>query len=372
MSRRSSFLVAGAGVFGSWIAYTLRTAGHAVTLLDPFGPAHSRSSSGGESRIIRAGYGSDEIYTRMAQRSLTLWESFLIAVGRRELFQRTGVLWLAEPGDAHAEASRISFRKNNIDFEDLSVADLRRRYSQINVPLSMGALFEKNAGALMARQAVQAIVNEFVRIGGIYRHGALRSPELESASADVLVYACGPWLATLFPGIIGPRLFVTRQEVLFFGVPPGDQRFQPTQLPIWLDFGGGRGMYGFPDIESRGIKLACDNHGPPIDPDKDDRLISPTTVQQMRTYLGERFPALADAPLVEARVCQYENTSNGDFIIDRHPALENAWLVGGGSGHGFKHGPAVAEYLIEVIAGAPPEPRFALSRKATKQSRKVY
>ncbi len=359
-------------MFGAWIAYTLRRAGHTVTLFDPYGTAHSRASSGGESRIIRCCYGADEIYTRMAQRSLTLWTDFFAATKRPQLFQRTGVLWLTEPDDRHANASRLALRDAKIDFEDLSPAELRRRYPQINAPSHVGAILERNAGALMARQAVQAVVEEFVRIGGIHRQVALQPPQKERTATDILIYACGPWLGKLFPEILSSRLFLTRQEILFFGIPPGDARFQPPQLPVWLDFGTERGMYGFPDLETRGFKLASDRHGPPIDPDTADRLVSAGTAQQMRAYLAERFPALASAPVVDARVCQYENTSNGDFIIDRHPAYENVWLAGGGSGHGFKHGPAIAEYLTGVLSGGSAEQRFSLASKKTVQSRTVF
>jgi sarcosine oxidase len=366
-----AFTVAGAGVFGAWIAYTLRLAGHCVTLLDPFGPAHSRASSGGESRIIRVSYGADELYTRMALRSLDLWQEFFAATGRPHLFQRTGVLWLTEPDDSHAIASRIALRNAGVDFDDLSPAEVRRRYPQISLPPHVGAIFERNAGALMARQAVQAVVAEFVGIGGTYRQAAVPP----GAKVDTtIIYACGPWLGQLFPDLLGPRLFLTRQEILFFGIPPGDLRFQPPQLPVWLDFSSQRGMYGFPDLETRGFKLACDRHGPGIDPDSTDRLVSPVTVKHMRAYLAERFPALADAPVVDSRVCQYENTSNGDFLLDRHPTLENVWFAGGGSGHGFKHGPAIGEYLAQLITGAPTaiEPRFLLATKMTTQNRAVF
>jgi glycine/D-amino acid oxidase-like deaminating enzyme len=371
MKNSTSFAVAGAGVFGAWIAFTLRRAGHAVTLFDPYGPAHARASSGGESRIIRCSYGADEVYTRMAQRSLTLWKEFFAAIDKPQLFQRTGVLWLTEPNDAHAQASRAVLRRCDIEFEHLSAAELRQRYPQIHAPSAVGAIFEPDAGALMARQAVQAVVEEFVRIGGTYQQTALPAPDKASLLSDVLIYASGPWLGKLFPEILGARLFVTRQEVLFFGIPAGDLRFQAPQLPIWLDFGSERGMYGFPDLEARGFKLACDRHGPAMDPDTADRLISESTVRQMRAYLAERFPALAESPIVEARVCQYENTSNGDFVIDRHPEYENVWFAGGGSGHGFKHGPAVAEYLIQALDGGAMEGRFLLESKNTAQSRTV-
>jgi glycine/D-amino acid oxidase-like deaminating enzyme len=93
----------------------------------------------------------------------------------------------------------------------------------------------------------------------------------------------------------------------------------------------------------------------------------------LRAYLARRLPALSDAPVIESRVCQYENTSNGDFLIDRHPGLENAWIVGGGSGHGFKHGPTVGEQVASlVLGGAQVEPRFSLATKERVQQRKVY
>ena len=128
-----------------------------------------------------------------------------------------------------------------------------------------------------------------------------------------------------------------------------------------------------PDLEGRGIKVASDDHGPRVDPDTQERLATPEKISQARAYLATRFPALKNAPLVESRVCQYENTSSGDFLIDRHPDFENVWLAGGGSGHGFKHGPALGEYVAERITkGGAIESRFSLATKKTVQSRAIY
>ena len=94
---------------------------------------------------------------------------------------------------------------------------------------------------------------------------------------------------------------------------------------------------------------------------------------EARSFLSQRFPALADAPLVESKVCQYENTSSGDFLIDRHPEFPNLWLIGGGSGHGFKHGPAVGEYVARMADGATEaETRFSLATKTRDIKRTVY
>jgi glycine/D-amino acid oxidase-like deaminating enzyme len=200
---------------------------------------------------------------------------------------------------------------------------------------------------------------------------ALRTDDGADISAGTFVFACGPWLPKVFPALLGARIFPTRQEVFFFGSPPGDERFAPPRMPTWIDFGAE--IYGLPDLEARGFKLAPDRHGGPIDPDLDERLVMPAGVERVRAFLARRFPALAAAPLVETRVCQYENTSNGDFLIDRHPDADNVWLVGGGSGHGFKHGPAVGEYVGERLAGGgAPEPRFALGTKQAVKQRAVF
>jgi monomeric sarcosine oxidase len=385
-AKPSNHVVIGAGVFGAWTARSLLRAGHKVTLIDEYGPASSRASSGGESRIIRCAYGPDEVYTRMAKRSLGLWSDFF-AQTRRNLLHRIGVLWFANPGNEYAKQSRETLRKLQVPFRDLSFEDLKRSYPQIHLPPATAAIFEPESGALMARAAVQAVVADFVEHGGTYRHAAVQNPrgkgslqaihtaDGSSVSADAFVFACGPWLGKVFPDLLGHRIFVTRQEVVFFGIPPGDDRFAPPRMPVWIDFDDNRGMYGFPDLETRGFKIAFDQHGPAFDPDSGNRIISPERIVAARAYAAERFPALANAPIVDSRVCQYENTSNGDFIIDRHPGFDNVWIAGGGSGHGFKHGPAVGEYTAARVTGSdtpPIEPRFSLASKGLQQHRSVY
>jgi monomeric sarcosine oxidase len=375
--------IVGAGCFGAWTAYHLRNAGKSVVILDKYGAANARASSGGESRVIRAGYGKDELYTRFAQRSLGIWKSVFERVRQPSLYRETGVLWMAAEGDPIATATVATLARLGIKHERLDRAALAARYPQIAPGPNTWAIFEPEAGVLLARRAVQAVVQETVRLGADYRTEEIAVPSAkgrlasiatastETISAGTFVFACGPWLPKVLPGVLGDRIFPTRQEVLFFGVPPGDKRFEPPAMPVWIDVGAE--IYGLPDIESRGFKAALDRHGPPIDPDTAERLVPPESVAKMREFLTARFPALKDAPLVESRVCQYENTSNGDFLIDRHPELENVWMAGGGSGHGFKHGPAVGEYLADrILNGGPVDPRFSLATKATVQNRSVH
>ena len=377
--------VIGAGVFGSWTAWHLRRAGKSVLLMDAWAPAHSRASSGGESRIIRMGYGADIVYTKMAMWSLVLWHA-LFQRTRRPLFHRTGVLWMAREGDPYSEATRRTLADAGVPAEILSCDELARRYPQMPVtdPHAFGVL-EVESGALLARRAVAAVVGEAVSHGVEYATEAVQAPSgsrhveaLQTASggtirARAFVFACGPWLPKLFPELLGQRIHPTRQEVFFFAPPAGDDRFGPSQLPVWIDFTDARGPYGFPDLEGRGFKLAFDRHGPAFDPDSGDRRLSAEGFAEARSFLAERFPALGDAPLTESRVCQYENTSSGDFLIDRHPDFENVWLAGGGSGHGFKHGPAVGEYVCaRLLRDDAVDPRFSLATKQQSQQRTVY
>jgi sarcosine oxidase len=331
------------------------------------------------------GYGADEIYTRMALRSLALWRELCETTGE-PLFHRTGVLWIGRAGDPHSEATRHTLEKVGVPAEKLSAADVTLRFPQMVVKDSQTfGILEPQSGALMARRAIAALRQDLIRYGGEYANAAVLPPPshgtLESVQtaggdrieAGVFVFACGPWLPKLFPDLLGQCIYPTRQEIFFFAPPAGDRRFSPPELPIWIDFTDPRGPYGFPDLEGRGFKLAFDRHGAPFDPDSGDRTIAPASVAEALAFLAERFPLLRDSPLTEFRVCQYENTSNGDFLIDRHPDLDNVWLVGGGSGHGFKHGPAVAEYVsARILNGASAEPRFSLASKGVTQNRSVY
>ena len=379
--------VIGGGVFGAWSAYFLQKSGAKVILLDGYGPGNSRSSSGGESRIIRMGYGADEIYTRWSMRALPLWKELFADAGRPELFQQTGVLWIAPDKYLYALDSLEMLRKNNIPCETLSASGLRQRYPQIAFEDDAWGIFEPESGVLMARRAVRAVVDQAIRRGAAYRNAAVVNPSAEKAlagitttageeiSAGSYVFACGSWLPKIFPELLGPRVFTSRQEIIFFGVPRGDDRFAQPAMPTWLYLKDQ--FYGMPDIESRGFKVADDQHGPRVDPDTQSRVASPEAVEAARQFVARRFPALKNAPIVETRVCQYENTSNGDFLIDRHPQMENVWLVGGGSGHGFKHGPSVGEYVAAQVTGdsgtrAKAEPRFSLATKLSTQNRAVH
>jgi monomeric sarcosine oxidase len=375
-------VVIGAGVFGSWTTWHLTQRKQKVLILDAYGAAHSRASSGGETRIIRMSYAKEEIYTRWSQRSLAQWKDLCAASGQ-QLFHQTGVLWMEGEDIGRLRDSQATLERCGVAHEAMDSAQLAKRYPQVNFDGVTRALLEPGSGVLMARRGVQMVVDEAKKKGAEFRIAqaaapAAKGPLAKIATADgktvnagQFVFACGSWLGKVFPELLGPRIFPTRQEVFFFGSSAGDARFAPPALPTWL-FNNDE-VYGMPDIEFRGLKLARDTHGERVDPDTQSRIASREGTEWARNYVGRRFPALKNAPITETRVCQYENTSNGDFLIDRHPEMPNVWLAGGGSGHGFKHGPAFGEHLAGLVLGEEKaEPRFSLESKARQQHRAVY
>jgi monomeric sarcosine oxidase len=383
--QRWDVIVVGAGVFGAWTAHHLQQAGKRVLLVEAWSPAHGRASSGGETRMIRAAYGADDIYSEWAWRSLDDWRR-LSETERLPIFHQTGVLYFFQKAQPYLEDTMAALGRLGAPLDVLGQAELGARFPQIDWQGVQTALFEPELGVLMARRAVQTLIANFVRAGGDYRQAAIRPPadgdslEMVETSdgsrlaADAFVFACGPWLPKVFPGVIGGRIFPTRQDIFFFAPPSGDDAFGPSRLPAWGDYNDGDLMYGFPDIEGRGFKIAHDLHGPPTDPDLGDRTPDPANLEIVRAYMRKRFPALAAQPLNEVRVCQYENSSNGDFLIDRHPQWSNVVLAGAGSGHGFKHGPMVGRAATELLTDprAQPHPRFALAAKGLTQQRQVH
>ncbi|PTL58764.1 NAD(P)/FAD-dependent oxidoreductase [Paraconexibacter algicola] len=362
MSARSA-IVCGAGVLGASVADRLARSGWAVTLVEPVTPGHVRAGSGGESRLIRHCHGDDRWHVRSAVRAAILWDELDPTVR-----VPAGVAWFVRDEHGFEAASERVLREEGIAVERLTPAQARARgwFPSLNTDDLAFVLWEPDAGILRAREGVRALAARAVAHGAELEVGTAR-PAGGDASvvvleetgrqlrADVVVWACGAWMPGLFPEHLG-AVRVTQQDVLFYGAPGA---WATPGVPGWVDYDAG--VYGLGDLDGRGFKVAPDGPGPEVDPDALRRLPHAAHEQAARAALAHRFPALARAPVVFSRTCQYETTPDSRFVIAPHPDHDGAvWLLGGGSGHAFKHGPALAEHVEAWIDGAPPQPMFAL------------
>ena len=359
----ASAIVAGAGVFGTALADRLAGAGWEVTLVDRFGPGDPRAESGGETRLIRCAHGPDELYARSARRALKLWRELDPSV-----LVECGMTWFARGEAPWEAASERVMRGLGIPCERLEPGEAGRLFPSLQAADLAYVVFEPNAGVLRAGDATKALARRSAERGCRLRLGSARPDggalvlDGERLEADVVIWACGAWLASLFPGLV--RLRVTCQDVVLFQAPP---EWRSPAVPAWLDFE--TTFYGHGLIEPHGFKVAADRLGESLDPDARPREASGESVRLARDYLEHRFPALAGTPVASTTVCHYSLTADSSFIFARHPEHPSVWLLGGGSGHGFKHGPALAEHAEAVISGrAEPEPRFALGERAPSHS----
>lgn len=365
MTKSTHIAVIGAGAFGSWTAFLLLRQGIRVTLIDSWGPGNSRSSSGGDTRVLRAGYGEQLHYVELVARSMRLWLDWE-KNWNCKLFHPMGLLRMYVEDDSPMRACLPTLKKFNFTVDTLSVGEASKKFKQVNFDGIKHVYFEKDAGYLLARRSCQVVVKQFIDGGGHYlqsvakpgiiSNGECEGLELSNGSriiADKYLFACGPWLGQIFPDWLDSLIRPTRQEVHYFGPPAGDLSFQEGVMPIWSELGE-KTYYGIPGNENRGFKVALDKPGPNFDPTNDDRIPSTEGIADARSLLTRRFPKIGNPPLLEARVCQYENSPDANLIIDLHPEASNLWVVGGGSGHGFKMGPAIGEYLVARLLEQPP------------------
>ena len=357
----TDLVVIGAGTMGAWTALEAVRGGRRVTLVDAFGAGSPRATSGDETRISRASHGLDRFYVRWSREAREEWIAFGEEVGE-QCFVEAGVVWFAHREDGFEATSLATLREMDVPAERIAVDEAARRWPQVSFDDVAFAVLEPEGGLLMARRSVAAVARRVAEVGGTSEVAHAR-PGLADGSrlldvelgdgrrlvADQFVFACGPWLPALFPEVAGDLIAVTKQDVVFVGARAGDTRFAAASLPCWIDYDAS--YYGVPAVDGRGFKIAPDRYGEPFDPSSGDRIVDPDSIRLARSYLARRFPDLADGPILETRTCQYETTPDTNFVIDRHPAFDNVWLVGGGSGHGFKHGPSIGRYVTRLLDG---------------------
>jgi glycine/D-amino acid oxidase-like deaminating enzyme len=371
----SSIIVIGAGAFGGWSSLYLQRKGYKVTLIDAFGVGNSRSSSGDETRVIRSTYGNNKTYFDLNVRALELWKENQQQL-QAKLFHNTGALWFCYNAQTPIVDDSIPFtQEHKMLYEYLSPADIKKRYPVINADDLHHAYYDPFAGYLKARESCQVVLEAFIKAGGNYIQalaspGRIEEKRLQSIylsdnaeiKGDAYLFACGSWLGKMFPEVLSTRITCTKQEVYYFGTPAKFAR-SFDDLPVWIDVDGENFYYGICNNAHRGFKIGIDKRGEIFDPTHGERIITPEILAKAKSFIQHRFPELKSAPLIESRICPYENSPDGNFIFDIHPETENTFFLGGGSGHGFKHGPALGELVANVLSGESTVPSiFSLAR----------
>src|SRR3954453_19124828 len=356
-----SVIVVGAGVFGASLARSCSLWGWCVTLVEAIFPGHVRAGSGDESRIIRCGHGADEWHTASARRAWTLWHEI-----DPSLVVRSGVLWFAHREDGWEAASERTLRALRIPCSRVDPREMFPAFAGDGVGWG---LFEPEAGVVRARDATRVLAEQALAAGASLQLAAARPSGAGVAldddrvlEADRVVWACGAWLPRLFEGL---ELRITQQDVFYFGASAA---WRTPGVPTWVDYD--EAAYGVGDVDGRGVKVCSDREGPTGFDVDGDRVPVRAHEARARELLALRFPALARAPLVGTRVCHYELTADTRFLVAPHASFDGrVWLLGGGSGHGFKHGPALAERVARWLAGAEdPDPRFGLGPRTADRA----
>ncbi len=349
---KNSVIVVGGGIVGVMTALTLQRRGEAVTLIDRWEPGHSRASSTDYNRVIRAISGQDEFYTRWARESRLRWLELQAESGQNLMYE-CGALILATGGHCDWEnATAETFDRVGVPYYKFGRQDIESRFPQFRVPDIEYALFEPEAGMLMAHRCVLTGLELFRRAGGIVRRGRVTTdgserPMLDGKplEADLIIVSTGPWMADMFPRTIKPISTVVGVNVLYTSTPDGSEEFDMSRMPCWIDHG--QGSFGLPSSEGSGVKAAVVIPDK-IDLDNDERLIRQETLGRTRSYIRHRLPGLEGERVVDSKFNQIILTPDTHFIVDWHPEHENVLFAGGCSGHLFKHAPVFAEFAAGV------------------------
>jgi sarcosine oxidase len=360
-----SVIVVGAGIWGASLALRLAETGWQVTLVEQYAPGHVRQSSAGETRLLRCAHGSDDWYPRMAWRARDAWRRLEERTGE-ELYCEAGLMWFAHREDGWETRSAHVLQSLDIPHEVLEPGQAGRAFPGFRGDDLAFVLWEPHAGVLRARRATQ-VTARLARSAGVrlvrakalpYGGGTGVVADGEVLRADRVVWACGAWLPSLLGAGLGAGLGVevkvTRQDTFHFGVP---REWSTPPLPAFCDYE--MSAYGHGDLDGVGMKVNGDAEGERYDPETGGRQVLPGNECDARDYLARRFPLLVGAPVVFSQVCQYTLTRDAEWIIAE--IEDGVWLLGGDSGHGFKHAPVLAEYVTEILDGTrEPEARFGL------------
>jgi len=368
-------LVAGAGIFGVTAAVELAKRGHRVMLVDPGPIPHPLAESTDISKLVRADYGADDDYTRLGAESTRIWREWNDLFGET-LFHETGLLFLTQGPLEERPFERESFERAvemGYQPERLSPDVLRKRFPAWNADRYVDGYFNPAGGWTMSGKVVTALVAYAKSLGAELREGVTLQGLIENGSrvegivttsgerieADIVLVAAGQWTPHLLP-FTKPFFRSTGQPVWW--LKPNDPAlFDAKRFPGFGADISTTGWYGFPLHPEEGVvKIANHGVGREMDPDSPERIVTEDETARLREFLTGSLPSLAQASIVNTRVCLYCDTWDGHFWIDHDPERPGLVLATGGSGHGLKFAPVLGPLIADVVGrkSNPYAPKF--------------
>jgi sarcosine oxidase / L-pipecolate oxidase len=358
-------IVVGAGINGVTAAIELKKRGHDVILIDPGPLPHPLAASTDISKAVRAAYGTDEEYTAMARRSIELWREWNEELGL-ELFHEVGALFMRKqemrPGDYEYDSLKVLERRGD-KVERINSAQLRERFPAWNAQNYHDGILEPEAGYVESGRVVAALVRRARLLGVDLREGrrfskldvgggrvkGIALDEGERIDGDVVVMAAGAWTPYVLP--FTRNFFRATGHPVFHLKPDQPELFVPERFPVFGADVSTTGYYGFPLNRDGVVKIA--NHGPgrEMAPESPERSVTAEEEKNLRAFLSETFPALADAPIVYTRICLYCDTHDGHFWIAPDPERPGLVVAAGDNGHGFKFAPVLGELMADAVEG---------------------
>ncbi len=388
MMKARKLLIVGAGVFGAGAALELALRGHSVTLVDPGPLPHPRASSTDISKMVRADYGSDLFYTRLAREAIAGWRNWNAESGQT-LYHETGFLILTaqemQPGEFEHD-SRETLRSLGQSVERMNGGKLRERFPIWNPDKFPDGYFNPAAGWAESANVVRWLLDRARTAGVVLREGetmqalrmsgarvdGIRTDTGVELRADAVIVAAGAWTPTLLPSMRDAVKCVG--QPVYYLQPDHPERYVAERFPPWAADIANTGWYGFPIQPDGTLKIA--NHGAGIPADaRQDTTVPSELDKALRDFLEDTFPDLAKTPIKSRRLCFYCDSWDGNFWIDWVPEHEGLFVATGGSGHGFKFAPVMGKLIADRFEGKENEwaSRFgwrAVGEKKAEAARK--
>lgn len=335
-------------------AWALARAGTAVRLVEQDGIPNPRGASCDHHRLIRHTYGAAVGTMRMVEAAFAAWDLLWSDCGER-LVVDAGVLAVAEaPGGWLAE-SRAALRADGHAAEDLSAAEVARRFPMLSPEGIADALLLPHGGVLLADRILAALHRRCLALGVTFEtaravavdpaRARLRLADGAERGADLLLVAAGPWAPRLLPGLAG-RVTASRQTVVLLEPPPG-RREAWAAMPMLLDLAAEGGFYLVPPVAGTPAKIGDHRFTLRGDPE-DDRAATPAEAEAILALARHRLRDLPQCRVLAARACYYEVEPRERILLE--PLGPRAWVLTGTSGHGFKFGPVLGLGFARAMA----------------------